>query len=206
VSKTGNSESFGWELLSDHWSVLSNGQEVFRIDENGGTFTGQVVASSGKIGGFTISASSIYNNLSKFGGTQSSGVYIGTDGIQLGQGFKVDSSGHMECNNATVKGTIRAGDIQYGGTNGYFNGGGISGGSIGTGQLSDYVVGGVGGGVGYNNATVYGTGTYPTHFTCGRINVKTGRMSFGGYDVGTMSITYKSGSGTNVTRTFLVAQ
>lgn len=179
VSQRQDSQSFGWELLSDHWSVKSNGREVFRVDDTGGTFAGEVVAQSGRIGGFTISASAIYNNISQFGGSQSSGVYIGTNGIQLGQGFKVDASGHMECNNATVRGTIRAGDIQYGGSNGYFNGGGISGGSIGTGQLSNYVVGGVGGGVGYNYATTAGTGTYPSYFTCGYLRV-TSAISMGG--------------------------
>lgn len=164
VSATSIGQSFGWELLSDHWSVLSGGQEIFRVDENGGTFTGEVVASSGKIGGFTISASAIYNNLSEFNGTQSSGVYIGTDGIQLGQGFKVDSTGRMTCNNAEVHGILRAGDIQYGGSNGYLNGSGIYSGSIGTGQLSGYVVGGIGGGVGYNRATIEHGGSYPGFF------------------------------------------
>lgn len=171
VSQRQDSQSFGWELLSDHWSVKSNGREVFRVDDSGGTFAGEVVAQSGRIGGFTISASAIYNNISQFGGSQSSGVYIGTNGIQLGQGFKVDASGHMECSNATVRGTIRAGDIQYGGSNGYFNGGGISGGSIGTGQLSNYVVGGVGGGVGYNKATNSGSGSYPGYFQASTIVV-----------------------------------
>jgi hypothetical protein len=179
VSATSIGQSFGWELLSDHWSVLANGQEIFRVDENGGTFTGKVVAASGRIGGFTISASAIYNNISEFNGTQSSGVYIGTNGIQLGQGFKVDASGHMTCQNATVQGTIRAGDIQYGGNNGYFNGSGISGGTVGTGQLSGYVVGGVGGGYSYNNATKYGTTQYPSNFTVGYLRITSG-ISFGG--------------------------
>lgn len=205
VSATSIGQSFGWELLSDHWVVKANGQEVFRVDKNGGTFAGKVVAQNGRIGGFTISASAIYNNISQFGGTQSSGVYIGTNGIQLGQGFKVDASGHMECNNATVRGTIRAGDIQYGGSNGYFNGGGISGGSIGTGQLSNYVVGGVGGGVGYNNATTRGS-SYPSYFACGQLNVTNGRMAFGGYNIGTAYLTYKDGNGVTRTARFLVAQ
>jgi hypothetical protein len=170
VSATSIGQSFGWELLSDHWSVTANGQEVFRVDQNGGTFTGEVVASSGRIGGFTISASAIYNNISEFGGSQSNGVYIGTDGIQLGQGFRVDASGHMTCQNATVQGTIRAGDIQYGGSNGYFNGGGIYGGSVGTSQLSGYVVGGVGGGVSYNKATIESGGSYPGYFRANIIN------------------------------------
>ena len=180
VSQESNNESFGWSLLSDHWSVMANGQEVFRIDQNGGTFTGEVVASSGRIGGFTISASAIYNNISEFGGTQSSGVYIGTDGIQLGQGFKVDATGHLECNNATVSGTIRAGDIQYGGSNGYLNGNGIKAYTIDTPQLSSYVVGGVGGGVGYNKATNEYGGSYPTYFRANVVNAAKS-LRIGGY-------------------------
>lgn len=164
VDNRSSNQSFGWELLEDHWSVTASGREVFRVDSTGGTFAGEVVAQSGRIGGFTISATAIYNNISEFNGTQSTGVYIGTDGIQLGQGFKVDSSGHMECNDATVRGTIRAGDIQYGGDNGYFNGSGLYGGTVGTYQLSGYCAGGVGGGVGFNNASSRTSGTYPEYF------------------------------------------
>ena len=172
VAQTGGEQaSFGWSLTSDAHRWYANGQEVMAITASGLTVKGNVQATTGKIGGFNISASAIWNNISSFGGSQSSGVYIGTNGIQLGQGFKVDASGHMECNNATVRGTIRAGDIQYGGSNGYFNGGGISGGSIGTGQLSNYVVGGVGGGVGYNKATNSGSGSYPGYFQASTIVV-----------------------------------
>ena len=171
VDNTSAGQDFGWELLSDHWSVTSGGNEVFRIDENGGTFAGEVVAASGRIGGFTISATAIYNNISQFGGTQSSGVYIGPDGIQLGQGFMVDSTGHMQCTNATVQGTLRARDIQYGGSNGYFNGSGIGGGTIGTGQLNSYCLGGIGGGVDFNSATAY-RANGPTYLNAGQIRAR----------------------------------
>lgn len=106
VDSTSDNQSFGWQLLQDHWSVISSGREIFRVDENGGSFAGSVAASSGQIGGFTITASSIYNNIFEFGGTQSSGVYIGTNGIQVGQGFKASSSGSVEATGIRLKGMI----------------------------------------------------------------------------------------------------
>lgn len=166
VSATSIGQSFGWELLSDHWSVTANGQEIFRVDENGGTFTGQVVAASGRIGGFTISASAIYNNISEFGGSQSSGVYIGTDGIQLGQNFKVSSSGAVTATNMTLSGTLN-----IGGQN-------ITAAALRSGAQSAYENGytwstGSGYGYNYNRATAYNTNNYPSYFRCGTLTAST---------------------------------
>jgi len=205
VSQQNNNQSFGWKLLADRWSVTANGSEVFGIDKNGGTFAGKVVATSGEIGGFTISATAIYNNISEFGGEQSTGVYIGTDGIQLGQGFKVDPSGNMTCTNATVSGTIRAGDIMVG-KQGDVDYGQLPASCVDSYQLTDYVSGGVGGGYSFNAATKSGTSSYPAFFTCGRLNVTSGMFAFGGKNVGTASLTYLDGNGNSRTRTFLVTQ
>lgn len=205
VSQQNDSQSFGWKLLSDRWSVIANGQEVFGIDQNGGTFAGKVVATSGEIGGFTISATAIYNNISEFGGEQSTGVYIGTDGIQLGQGFKVDPSGNMTCTNATVSGTIRAGDIKVG-KQGDVDYGQLPGSCVDSYQLSNHVSGGVRGGYSFNAATKSGTSNYPAYFTCGRLNVVNGNFAFGGKNVGTASLTYLDGNGNSRTKTFLVTQ
>lgn len=166
VSQRQDSQSFGWELLSDHWSVKSNGREVFRVDDTGGTFAGEVVAQSGRIGGFTISASAIYNNISQFGGNQSTGVYIGTNGIQLGQNFKVDPSGNVNATNMTLSGTLRIGgnlitaaQLQSGAMSAYNNG--------------SYWSGGSGYGYNYNKATTYGTSSYPSFFRCGTLTAGT---------------------------------
>ena len=72
------------------------------VTASGLKVTGEVQATTGKIGGFNIKASAIWNNLSSFGGSQSRGVYIGTDGIQLGQRFKVDTSGNVTATRLTV--------------------------------------------------------------------------------------------------------
>ena len=103
VTRTGgNEESFGWSLQSDAHRWYANGQEVMAVTASGLTVKGVVEATSGKIGGFNITASSLWNNLSSFGGSQSSGVYIGTNGIQLGQRFKVDTSGNVTATRLTV--------------------------------------------------------------------------------------------------------
>lgn len=154
----GDSSSFGWSLMADRFSLFAGSREVFKATESGIEVDGKITARSGYIGneayGFTITASAIYNNIPEFGGTQSTGVYIGTNGIQLGQNFKVDSAGNLTAASGTFTGSVRAGSIQYGGANGYFNGGGIAGGSIGTGSgspLSLSALGGIGGGINFNS-------------------------------------------------------
>ena len=159
VSQTGgDNSSFGWSLLSDRFSLYSGSKEVFRVDKNGMEISGQASITSGTIGsankGFTISATAIYNGLSSMSDTSSTrGVYIGTDGIKLGQGFKVDASGNLFATSGTFTGHVSAGSIQYGDNHGYFNGGGIGGGTIGTGQLNSYCSGGIGGGINFNACT-----------------------------------------------------
>lgn len=107
VSKTGgDSSSFGWTLTDTDWTLTANNNVVLKATASGLEIYGKVTADSGRIGGFDIGANEIYNNLSSFGGTQNNGVYLGTSGIQLGQGFRVDSGGNMVCSNATINGSI----------------------------------------------------------------------------------------------------
>lgn len=104
----GNNSSFGWKLDSQSHSWYAGSTEVMRISRTGlvikgnADITGKITATSGQIGGFTIGSNAIYNNLSSFGGSQSSGVYLGTNGIQLGQRFKVDPSGNVTATRLTV--------------------------------------------------------------------------------------------------------
>lgn len=103
VTKTGgDNSSFGWSLTSTGHKWYANGNEVMAVTASGLKVTGEVQATTGKIGGFNITASSLWNNLSSFGGSQSSGVYLGTNGIQLGQAFRVDSSGNVTATRLTV--------------------------------------------------------------------------------------------------------
>ena len=77
-----------------------------------GTFyvssAGYLYSKSGSIGGFTITASSIYKTKSSYSST-TSGVYVGNDGIGLGAGsFYVTSAGYLYATNASITGSIYA--------------------------------------------------------------------------------------------------
>lgn len=113
------------------------------------TSSGVITATSGTIGGFTITATSMYNGMTSFNDTTHNGVYIGTDGIALGKGnFQVTANGDLYANNGYFLGLVQASSIRSAYTDpdtpsfGYFNGGG----------LTEYSVsGGVGGQIGYTN-------------------------------------------------------
>lgn len=143
--------SFGWNLTDTEWSVFSGSpnNKILTASASGLKVKGRIEADEGYIGGengFIITANKIYKNISQFGGTQSTGVYIGTDGIQLGRNFKVDSAGNLTASSGYFTGTVYAGNIEYGGNAGYFNGGGLVGSSVSTPQLSSYANGGIGNG------------------------------------------------------------
>ncbi len=156
VSQTGgDNQSFGWSLLASEFGLYANGRKVFYVNQDGAHVDGEITASSGKIGGFTIGANALYNNLTKFGGTQSSGVYLGTDGIQLGKRFKVTPSGYVTADSMTLTGTLTVGGqtitaaaLRSGAQSAYNN--------------SSYWSGGASGGYSYNNATTYSSYSGPS--------------------------------------------
>jgi len=137
VSQTGgNNQSFGWSLLASEFGLYANGRKVFYVNASGAHVDGEVTATSGKIGGFTIGANALYNNLSSFGGSQTNGVYIGTNGIQLGQKFKVSPSGAVTADSMTLTGTLNVGGstisssvLRSGAQSAYSNGSYWSGGA-----------------------------------------------------------------------------
>lgn len=163
VSQSGGStSSFGWRLLSNAHRWYASGQEVMSVTASGLTVKGNVQATTGKIGGFNIAASAIWNNISSFGGSQSKGVYVGTDGIQLGQAFKVNSSGAVTATNITANNMVLTGTLRIGGTN-------ITAEALRSGAQSAYSNGsrwstGSGYGYNYNNATKTSGGSYPSFF------------------------------------------
>jgi len=73
------------------------------------TSTGNITATAGTVGGFTITDSKIYKTKSSLT-SASNGVYIGTDGIALGASskFKVTNDGALTATNATISGNITA--------------------------------------------------------------------------------------------------
>ena len=156
VSKTGgNASSFGWVLTDSDWTIKANNQNVLRATKNGLEVYGKVTATSGKIGGFDINSNYLAYNNQTWGGTNSTGIYVGVNGIQLGKNFKVDSTGNLTAASGTFTGSVNAGNIRYGGSYGTFSGGGITGGSI------------------YGNRLVGGTIT--TAYTSSGINSSLGR-------------------------------
>ena len=139
VSKTSpeGQTSFSWALDDTSHKWYANGNEVMSVSASGLTVKGRIEATSGYIGngsyGFTISARSLYNGMISFEDTLHNGVYIGVDGISLGKGkFKVDAYGNLTATSGTFTGSVRAGSIQYGGSNGTFNAAGLTNGSIGS--------------------------------------------------------------------------
>ena len=159
VSKTGgNASSFGWVLDEASWTIKSNGTDVLKATRNGLEIYGKITATSGKIGGFDIKSNYLAYNNQTWGGTNSTGIYIGTSGIQLGKNFKVDSAGNLTAASGTFTGAVNAGSIRYGGSYGELSGSGIAGGSI------------------YGNRLVGGTIT--TAYTSGGINASLGYADF----------------------------
>lgn len=142
VSKEGgDSSSFGWKLTATGWSVYGNGSEKFRVDKNGAYVNGEIRSITGKIGNWDINSNYLSYNGQTWGGTNSTGAYIGQSGIQLGKNFRVDMQGNLSASSGTFSGNVYAGNIQYGGSAGYMSGGGISSGSISGNRLASHTVG-----------------------------------------------------------------
>ena len=105
----GSSSSFGWSLTSNAFIIYSNGTEVFKINSSGAEIKGSVSASSGTIGGFAIGEESIYKGVTSMSDTTHNGVYVGTDGLNLGKGlFKVNQYGNVVASSVNLTGKINA--------------------------------------------------------------------------------------------------
>lgn len=136
VSRSGgNSASFGWNLTADGWTLTSGGGTVLKADKSGLSVTGKITATSGVIGGLTIKDGYLSTNGQTWGGTNTNGIYFGPNGIQLGKYFKVDSGGNLTAYSGKFLGTVQAGNIDYGGSAGYFDGAGLTSYSVGGGQI-----------------------------------------------------------------------
>ena len=122
TQRGGNNASFGWSLISTAFILYSGNKAVFTCNSSGISVDGNITARSGYIGngssGFTIGNTFIKNGKNSPTDTNT-GVYIGTNGIGVGNGvFSVDTSGNLK-----VKGRVEA-------TSGYI-GNGSSGFEIG---------------------------------------------------------------------------
>lgn len=117
----GDNSSFGWSLLSDEFGLYSNGNKVFYVNATGAHVNGEITATSGLIGGFTIAANSLSTNNATWSTPTANGIYIGPSGIKLGTKFSVDSAGNLRAESGTFTGNIKASQIIYGGNNGRLN-------------------------------------------------------------------------------------
>lgn len=159
VNRTGGSaSSFGWVLDDSSWTIKANSTDILKATKNGLEVYGKVTATSGKIGGFDIQSNYLSYNNQTWGGTNTTGIYLGPNGFQLGKNFKVDSSGNLTASSGTFSGNVKAGSIQYGGDNGTLSGSALtprsisggSGGQLGRNTLSTYnLAGGINSSLGY---------------------------------------------------------
>lgn len=113
--------ALGTYPLIDSSGKINENNYKFWVDETGnlffkgtlkatnGEFTGKVTATSGYIGGssgWTIESTYIYNGKPSYS-SGNSGVYIGTDGIALGNStnyVKAGKNGQLSCNNILATG------------------------------------------------------------------------------------------------------
>lgn len=140
VSREGEngSKTFAWSLTENGFyinngEVRADGSDLFTFDSTGLHIKGDIEAQTGHIGGergFTIESGKLYSGKSSFSGS-GNGVYIGTDGISLGSGFSVNTSGSL----TATRGSFGSLTVDSGGhTGGSYHGNlNNSGGSLGTG-------------------------------------------------------------------------
>lgn len=83
---TAKSGTIGGLTLSENSISASNGS--FSV-----TSAGYLTAKSGTIGGFTIGKTALYNGINSMTASDT-GVYLGTDGLNLGGNFTVDGNGN----------------------------------------------------------------------------------------------------------------
>lgn len=153
----GDPKSFAWELYAAYMRFLANNKEILRLDPSGAVLTGIIKATGGKIGGFDIMSDYLSFNNHTWGGTNTIGAYLGRAGVQLGRNFIVDMQGNAVMASADIRGTLRAGDLIYGGDAGYFDGSGIGSHTVAGNRLqygtvsTSYTSGGINTSLGYAN-------------------------------------------------------
>lgn len=203
VSKTSpeGQTSFSWALDDTSHKWYANGNEVMSVSASGLKVKGRIEATSGYIGngtsGFTISARALYNGMTSLGDTSHNGVYVGVDGISLGKGkFKVDAYGNLTATSGTFTGSVRAGSIQFGGSNGTFSAAGLTDYSIGANKYAggSVVENAIGGGavtnrkIG-NSAVSYGKVDFTETLDQVGVN-KSNIEAINGYFTGTANFNY----------------
>ena len=202
VSKTGGeASSFGWALTDSDWTIKGNGRDILKATKAGLEVYGKIVAKSGKIGGFDILENYLSYNNQTWGGTNSTGIYIGPQGVQCGSkenGVQITNNGYLYAENGEFRGSVRAGNIQYGGSNGTLSGSALTSHSISGNRLeyntvgTSYVSGGINTSLGYADFSndVF-NGNDKSNW------VKTRQLTLGDYNCGWSTIEYVDHNGNN---------
>lgn len=202
----GDTSSFWWKLLYSQFSVGNQQGELFRVDKSGAFVQGEIRATSGKIGGFDIRSDYLSYNNQTWGGTNTTGAYLGRSGFQMGRDFSVDMQGHAVMASADIRGTLRAGDLIYGGDAGYLSGSGLESHTVAGNRLqygtvsTSYTSGGINTSLGYAD---YANGVFNGWNTAA--NLKTGAkgLSIGGHTVQIASVSFRDGSGNTISLRYL---
>jgi len=96
--------------IGDNFKVKNDGS----LTASNATITGTIKADKGYIGGtngFTIESGKLYSGNKSSLNSTLSGVYLGTDGISLGNSFKATNQGKLTCNDIDITGgSITVGD------------------------------------------------------------------------------------------------
>lgn len=153
VEKTVGDETsdFWWDLQADGWSVGSKSKTIFSVKEGGAEVEGEIRATSGSIGGFTIKDGYLCTNGQDWNGNNSAGIYIGPEGIQCGSKFSVTMGGELTAEKGTfgslsineknqqVSGTYYGGLSGCGGSVSYLGGSLSTGINVGDKGIATYV-------------------------------------------------------------------
>ena len=108
-------DRFSWK------STYSSMSETGTLKATNVDLSGKITASSGTIGGFTITSNSIYKGSNALGTSGSGNIYLGTNGLSISNTFKVTNAGVLTATGATINGTITTSNITAtGGTIGGF--------------------------------------------------------------------------------------
>lgn len=92
---------------SGKFTVSSSGV----LTATGATISGVITATSGKIGGLSLSSALYSGSHSSYNST-ADGVYLGTNGLSIGENFKVSSTGRLEAKSVSLDGNIIARNLQ----------------------------------------------------------------------------------------------
>jgi hypothetical protein len=157
---------FWWDLQADGWAVGTKESKIFGVDKDGAYVNGEIRATSGTIGGYTIKNGCLCTNGQTWGGTNSKGIYLGPEGIQCGKSFKVDMSGNLEATSGKFGSlTINTKTQQVSG-NYYGNLGGCGGSVSGLSGSVSGITGSLSTGI---NVGEVGIGTYVGDIVAGKI-------------------------------------